>query len=71
MLLIDEVQLLRMMLRLNMEGSYLHHKELKATHGVNTNAQGLDLAITGIVLYVVCPDDDVENIKEETMQDTS
>lgn len=33
------------------------------------NAQGLDRAVAGTGLYVVGPDDDVEDIKEATMQD--
>ncbi|MCL7027719.1 hypothetical protein MKW94_004249 [Papaver nudicaule] len=51
------------------QGSYLHHKELKAAQGVKINAQGLDHAVAGTGLYVVGPDDDVEDIKEATMQD--
>ncbi|KAI3876160.1 hypothetical protein MKW98_029112 [Papaver atlanticum] len=51
------------------KGLFLHHKELKAAQGVKINAQGLDRAVAGTGLYVVGPDDDVEDIKEATMQD--
>ncbi|MCL7021700.1 hypothetical protein MKW94_026982 [Papaver nudicaule] len=57
------------MRELRIKGSYLHHKELKAAQGVKINAQGLDHAVAGTGLYVVGPDDDVEDIKEATMQD--
>ncbi|RZC70404.1 hypothetical protein C5167_033570 [Papaver somniferum] len=50
------------------KGSYLHHKELKAAHGVNINAQAL-IMLSLAVFCMWCPDDDVENIKEATMQD--
>ncbi|KAI3878640.1 hypothetical protein MKW92_041500 [Papaver armeniacum] len=57
------------MKELRIKGSYLHHKELKAAQGVKINAQGLDHAVAGTGLYVVGPDDNVEDIKEATMQD--
>ncbi|KAI3947739.1 hypothetical protein MKX01_034404, partial [Papaver californicum] len=57
------------MKELRIKGSYLHHKELKAAQSVKINAQGLDHAVAGTGLYVVGPDDDVEAIKEATMQD--
>jgi len=77
------------------QGTYLHHKEIKAAQGVKISAQvyvgfsteyilkwckrtaswltacfqGLDHAIAGTALYVVGPDDDLEDIKEVVMQD--
>eukprot|EP00850_Spirogloea_muscicola_P000071 SM000001S04473 [mRNA] locus=s1:387750:395011:+ [translate_table: standard] len=57
------------MKELRIKGSYLHHKELKAAQGIKLTAQGLEHAIAGTQLYVVGPDDDVEDIKEEAMQD--
>ncbi|XP_026402507.1 eukaryotic translation initiation factor 5B-like [Papaver somniferum] len=57
------------MKELRIKGSYVHHKELKAAQGVKITAQGLEHAIAGTGLYVVGPDDDVEDIKEATMQD--
>ncbi|KAI3922263.1 hypothetical protein MKX01_005952 [Papaver californicum] len=57
------------MKELRIKGSYIHHKELKAAQGVKITAQGLEHAIAGTGLYVVGPDDDVEDIKEATMED--
>ncbi|KAI3947738.1 hypothetical protein MKX01_034403 [Papaver californicum] len=57
------------MKELRIKGSYVHHKELKAAQGVKITAQGLEHAIAGTGLYVVGPEDDVEDIKEATMQD--
>ncbi|KAH7288942.1 hypothetical protein KP509_31G051600 [Ceratopteris richardii] len=48
---------------------YLHHKELKAAQGIKLTAQGLEHAIAGTQLHVVGPDDDLEDIKEEAMED--
>ncbi|MQL89569.1 hypothetical protein Taro_022149 [Colocasia esculenta] len=50
-------------------GSYQHHKELKAAQGVKITAQGLEHAIAGTALYVVGPDDDLEDVKELAMHD--
>ncbi|KAK1274183.1 hypothetical protein QJS04_geneDACA009741 [Acorus gramineus] len=52
-----------------MQGSYQHHKELKAAQGIKITAQGLEQAVAGTALYVVGPDDDVEDVKETAMQD--
>ncbi|TMW97765.1 hypothetical protein EJD97_005024 [Solanum chilense] len=57
------------MKELRIKGSYLHHKEIKAAQGIKINAQGLEHAIAGTSLYVVGPDDDVENVKEAAMED--
>ncbi|OVA15644.1 Elongation factor [Macleaya cordata] len=57
------------MKELRIKGSYLHHKELKAAQGIKITAQGLEHAIAGTGLYVVGPEDDVEDVKETTMQD--
>ncbi|KAK9109243.1 hypothetical protein Sjap_017303 [Stephania japonica] len=57
------------MKELRVKGSYLHHKELKAAQGIKITAQGLEHAIAGTGLYVVGPDDDLEDVKESTMQD--
>ncbi|KAG8388197.1 hypothetical protein BUALT_Bualt02G0100700 [Buddleja alternifolia] len=50
-------------------GTYLHHKEIKAAQGIKITAQGLEHAIAGTSLYVVGPHDDLEDIKEATMED--
>ncbi|KAJ7571663.1 hypothetical protein O6H91_01G170900 [Diphasiastrum complanatum] len=57
------------MKELRVKGTYLHHKELKAAQGIKITAQGLEHAIAGTQLYVVGPDDELEDIKEEAMQD--
>ncbi|XP_059073791.1 eukaryotic translation initiation factor 5B-like [Cryptomeria japonica] len=57
------------MKELRVKGSYQHHKELKAAQGIKITAQGLEHAIAGTQLYVVGPDDDLDDVKEEAMQD--
>ncbi|KAH9317771.1 hypothetical protein KI387_019540, partial [Taxus chinensis] len=59
------------MKELRVKGSYQHHKELKAAQGIKITAQGLEHAIAGTQLYVVGPDDDLDDIKEEAMQDVN
>ncbi|KAF8377572.1 hypothetical protein HHK36_030954 [Tetracentron sinense] len=44
-------------------GTYVHHKEIKAAQGIKITAQGLEHAIAGTDLYVVGPEDDLEDIK--------
>lgn len=57
------------MKELRVKGTYLHHKEIKAAQGIKITGQGLEHAIAGTGLYVVGPDDDLEDIKEATMED--
>ncbi|CAI0459292.1 unnamed protein product, partial [Linum tenue] len=57
------------MKELRVKGTYLHHKEIKAAQGIKITGQGLDHAIAGTALYVVGPDDDVEDVKEAAMED--
>ncbi|KAK7279842.1 hypothetical protein RJT34_24901 [Clitoria ternatea] len=57
------------MKELRVKGTYLHHKEIKAAMGIKITAQGLEHAIAGTGLYVVKPDDDLEDIKESAMED--
>ncbi|KAG6556163.1 hypothetical protein Mapa_002104 [Marchantia paleacea] len=57
------------MKELRVKGSYEKHKELKAAQGIKITGQGLEHAIAGTQLYVVGPEDDLEDIKEEAMQD--
>ncbi|XP_062107184.1 eukaryotic translation initiation factor 5B-like [Humulus lupulus] len=54
------------MKELRVKGTYLHHKEIKAAQGIKITAQH---AIAGTSLYVVGPNDDLEDIKETTMED--
>ncbi|KAK3229834.1 hypothetical protein Dsin_001715 [Dipteronia sinensis] len=57
------------MKELRVKGTYVHHKEIKAAQGIKITAQGLEHAIAGTGLYVVGPDDDLEDVKEATMED--
>ncbi|CAI0457356.1 unnamed protein product [Linum tenue] len=57
------------MKELRVKGTYLHHKEIKAAQGIKITGQGLEHAIAGTGLYVVGPDDDVEDVKESAMED--
>ncbi|KAL3341495.1 hypothetical protein AABB24_025847 [Solanum stoloniferum] len=57
------------MKELRVKGTYLHHKKIKAAQGIKITAQGFEHAIAGTSLYVVGPDDDVEDIKETAMED--
>uniref|UniRef100_A0A061RKG6 Eukaryotic translation initiation factor 5B n=1 Tax=Tetraselmis sp. GSL018 TaxID=582737 RepID=A0A061RKG6_9CHLO len=57
------------MKEIRVKGQYLHHKEVKAAQGIKIAAQGLENAVAGTSLYVVGPDDDVEDLKEEVMGD--
>ncbi|XP_061365155.1 eukaryotic translation initiation factor 5B-like [Gastrolobium bilobum] len=57
------------MKELRVKGTYLHHKQIKAAMGIKITAQGLEHAIAGTGLYVVNPDDDLEDVKEATMED--
>ncbi|KAL3819939.1 hypothetical protein ACJIZ3_005844 [Penstemon smallii] len=53
----------------SLQGTYIHHKEIKATQCIKITAQGLEHAIAGSSLYVVGPDDDVGDIKDSAMED--
>mmetsp|Transcript_29073 Transcript_29073/g.72845 ORF Transcript_29073/g.72845 Transcript_29073/m.72845 type:complete len:931 (-) Transcript_29073:481-3273(-) len=57
------------MKEIRVKGQYLHHKEVKAAQGIKISANGLESAVAGTALYVVGPDDDVEELKEEVMGD--
>ncbi|XP_061341998.1 eukaryotic translation initiation factor 5B [Gastrolobium bilobum] len=57
------------MKELRVKGTYIHHKQIKAAMGIKITAQGLEHAIAGTGLYVVNPDDDLEDVKEATMED--
>ena len=57
------------MKEIRVKGQYLHHKEVKAAQGIKISAQGLENAVAGTSLFVVGPDDDVEELKEEVMGD--
>ncbi|KAH7518527.1 hypothetical protein FEM48_Zijuj09G0181100 [Ziziphus jujuba var. spinosa] len=57
------------MKELRVKGTYLHHKQIKAAQGIKITAQGLEHAIAGTGLYVVGPQDDLEDVKELAMED--
>lgn len=57
------------MKELRVKGTYVHHKEIKAAQGIKITAQGLEHAIAGTSLYVVGPNDDLEDIMESAMDD--
>ncbi|KAI3733097.1 hypothetical protein L1987_64315 [Smallanthus sonchifolius] len=57
------------MKELRVKGQYIHYKEIKAAQGIKITAQNLEHAVAGTSLYVVGPDDDMEEIKESVMYD--
>ncbi|CAH2067644.1 unnamed protein product [Thlaspi arvense] len=57
------------MKELRVKGTYVHHKEIKAAQGIKITAQGLEHAIAGTALHVIGPDDDIEAIKDQAMED--
>ena len=52
-----------------MRGSYLHHKQIKAAQGVKIAAQNLESAVAGTQMLVAGPNDDIEALKDEVMED--
>ncbi|KAH9689789.1 eukaryotic translation initiation factor 5B [Citrus sinensis] len=57
------------MKELRVKGVYQHHKEIKAAQGIKITAQGLQDAIAGTSLYVVGPNDDLEDVKKAAMEE--
>ncbi|KAG7394790.1 Translation Initiation Factor 5B [Phytophthora boehmeriae] len=57
------------MKEIRVKGEYLHHPRMKAAMGVKICAQGLEKAVAGTQIYVVGPDDDVEELKDSVMSD--
>ncbi|KDO81601.1 hypothetical protein CISIN_1g036359mg [Citrus sinensis] len=57
------------MKELRVKGAYQHHKEIKAAQGIKITAQGLQDAIAGTSLYVVGPNDDLEDVKKAAMEE--
>jgi len=56
---------------LRVKGSYVHHKEVKASLGIKIVAPDLEKAVAGSRLLVVDEDDDIEELKSEVMEDLS
>jgi len=48
---------------------YVHHTDIKGAIGVKISATGIERALAGSNLYVVGPDDDLEELKSEVMKD--
>ncbi|KAM5566532.1 eukaryotic translation initiation factor 5B-like [Rosa sericea] len=58
------------MKELRVKGKYQHHSEIRAAQAIKiTSPQGFEHAIAGTALYVVGPDDDLEEVKEAAMED--
>ncbi|KAK6259211.1 hypothetical protein SCA6_013685 [Theobroma cacao] len=57
------------MKELRVKGTYMQHKEIKAAMGIKIAAQNLEHSIAGTGLYVVGPDDDLEDVKEAVRED--
>ncbi len=64
-----QTQALYLPQELRVRGSYLHHKEIKAAQGVKIAAQNLESAVAGTQMLVAGPNDDVEVLKAEVMED--
>ncbi|KNC46336.1 uncharacterized protein AMSG_02788 [Thecamonas trahens ATCC 50062] len=57
------------MKELRVKTPYQHHKVVHAAQGIKISAHNLENAVAGTSLLVVGPDDDVEDLKEEVMED--
>ncbi|KAL8540311.1 hypothetical protein ACS0TY_001783 [Phlomoides rotata] len=57
------------MRELQVKGTYLYYKEITAAQGIKITAQGLENATAGASLYIVGARDDLEEIKELSMED--
>eukprot|EP00456_Euglypha_rotunda_P054111 TRINITY_DN4374_c0_g1_i6.p1 TRINITY_DN4374_c0_g1~~TRINITY_DN4374_c0_g1_i6.p1 ORF type:complete len:339 (+),score=59.46 TRINITY_DN4374_c0_g1_i6:1642-2658(+) len=57
------------MKEIRVKGAYLPHKEVKAAMGVKIVAHGLEHAIAGAPLLVLQKGDNLEDLKDEVMQD--
>uniref|UniRef100_M4BX90 Eukaryotic translation initiation factor 5B n=1 Tax=Hyaloperonospora arabidopsidis (strain Emoy2) TaxID=559515 RepID=M4BX90_HYAAE len=57
------------MKEIRVKGEYIHHQKMKAAMGVKICAQGLEKAVAGTQIYVVGPDDDVDELKDTVMSD--
>jgi translation initiation factor 5B len=57
------------MKEIRVKGTYVHHKEIRAAMGIKIAAHNLENAVAGTQLLLVRPDDDIEAVKAEVMQD--
>jgi len=53
------------MKEMRVKNEYIHHPKISTSMGVKICAPGLDDAVAGSELFVVGPDDDVEELKED------
>jgi len=56
------------MKEMRVKSDYLHHAKINTSMGVKICAPGLDEAVAGTELFVVGPDDDVDELKEEVQE---
>lgn len=54
---------------MRVKSDYVHHKRIEAAMGVKIVAADLDKAVAGTEVLVVHPDDEIEDLKEEVMED--
>jgi len=54
---------------LRVKGDFVHHKVAKAAIGLKITAQNMENAVPGSQLLVCGPRDDIEDLKDEVMQD--
>jgi translation initiation factor 5B len=54
---------------MRIKSDYVHHKSIEAAMGVKIVASDLDKAVAGTEVLVVHPDDEIEDLKEEVMED--
>jgi len=57
------------MREMRVKGQYVHHKEIKGAQGVKIVAQGMETVLAGTQCYVLGPDDDVDELKDEVTSD--
>ena len=57
------------MREMRVKGSYIHHKEIEAAQGVKICANNLEGALAGTPLFVLGPEDDEEDLKDEVVSD--
>jgi len=54
---------------IRVKGQYVHHKKLRAATGIKIAANNLDSAVAGTQLLIAGPEDDLEALKDEVMED--
>jgi len=57
------------MREMRVKSNYLHHKEVRGAQGVKIVAQGLETAVAGTQLLVLEAEDELEDLKDEVLQD--